>query len=330
MPEPPRNVILQGDAAERLAELPSRSVECVITSPPYFAVRDYGVSGQLGREATIFEWVANLRAVFSELSRALSPWGGVWLNVNDTYSHHPREGAARKGLLLGPERLLLALADDGWRLRNRVIWAKSNPVPHSVTDRLNNTYEFFYFLVRSRYYHFDLDAIREPHRSAPLRAVKPVAIPARAPHSASRLAAYLASGKIGHRNGRNPGDVWRLPTSSYRGAHFATFPAALVEKPLLASCPEEVCTGCGMPAGGLRRGLGSRRGPVTASHAAPPCTCNLPMRRGVVLDPFFGSGTVGEVAQRHGRDWLGIELSPEYIALARERLGLDRAGRRAA
>jgi hypothetical protein len=148
----PRNTILTGDALTRLRELPGQSVDCVVTSPPYFQLRDYGVSGQLGLEPTVSGWVAELREVCREVARVLVPTGSLWLNVGDSFSQHPKFGAPVKGLLLAPERLLLALAQDGWLVRTKVIWAKTNPMPSSVTDRLSLTYEVIYFLVRQRSY----------------------------------------------------------------------------------------------------------------------------------------------------------------------------------
>src|SRR5664280_1804707 len=234
----PRNTILIGDSLEQLRRLPDSSVDCVITSPPYFLLRDYGVKGQIGLEQTVDDWVAKLRAVFAEVARVLTPTGSIWIDLGDSYSRHPRYGAAAKSLLLAPERLLLALAEDGWIVRNKVIWAKSNPMPSSVGDRFNSTYDCVYFLVRSPRYYFDLDAVRIPHTSSGSRSEKPG--PSKRPDWAGPLAgsnsglhrARLA-GVAGHLLGKNPGAVWRLSTASFRGAHFATFPRALVERPLL-------------------------------------------------------------------------------------------------
>lgn len=318
----PRNSVLIGDALARLRELPDGSVDCVITSPPYFQLRDYGVSGQLGQEAHIDEWVANLRAVCRELHRVLAPHGSLWLNVGDAYSAHLRFGAAPKSLLLGPERLARALVADGWLLRNKVVWAKSNPLPSPSRDRLTNAHEFVYFLTKQPSYYFDLDSIREPLTSTrkPRRGT-------RTPQSAlgvlaggrDGLVAMAAKGMSGHPLGKNPGDVWRIGSASYRGAHFATFPPELVRRPLLATCPEQVCTGCGQP---WRRS--TRRVEFVADRPQPralvPCDCLAPTTPGLVLDPFFGVGTVALVAESHGRDWLGIELNPEYVSLAADRL----------
>lgn len=216
-----------------------------------------------------------------------------------------------------------------------MIWAKPNPLPQSAADRLSPTYEVVYFLVRRPSYYFDLDAIRVAHRSIS-RAGRPQ--PAEAGRTYiggnSGLGALKAAGRVGHPNGKNPGDVWTLPTACYRDAHFATFPEALAERPLLATCPERICVQCDHP---WRRPLrllaihtneGSRT--VRKRGELIRCDCFAPSRPGVVLDPFFGTGTVGVVAERLGRDWLGIELNPAYVQLAKQRLGLGEPVGRAA
>lgn len=162
----PRNRILVGDALDRVRQLPDDSVDCVVTSPPYFRLRDYGHADQLGLEAHVDRWVDQLQQLMSELRRVLVPTGTIWLNLGDSYSVKPAEGAARKSLLLGPERLTLRLLDDGWLVRNKIVWAKTNTVPTSVTDRLATKHEFIYVLARSPRYFFDLDAVREPQSAA--------------------------------------------------------------------------------------------------------------------------------------------------------------------
>jgi site-specific DNA-methyltransferase (adenine-specific) len=340
----PRNTILAGDAVARLREMAPASVDCVITSPPYFLLRDYQVVGQLGLEDTVDEWVLRLRTVMAEIARVLVPTGSVWLNLGDTYSRHAKFGAPPKALLLGPERLLLILAADGWRCRNKIVWHKPNGMPTSVADRLSTNYDIVYFLTRSPRYHFDLDAIRVPHASGQARTERVVT--KERPQWAGPLAGsnsglhrFRPPGIPGHLLGKNPGDVWRIPTAPFKGAHFATFPPTLVERPLLATCPIKVCTVCSTP---WRRGpgktfvLGTRKpagrdkhvrrypsawrvlrqpGPLEAA-----CDCDAESRPGLVLDPFFGTGTVGVVAERHGRHFLGIELNPDYIDLAWQRL----------
>lgn len=338
----PRNTLLAGDAAAVLSRLPASSVDCVITSPPYFQLRDYGVKGQIGLEPTIDAWVSSLRRVFAQVARVLKPSGSLWLNLGDSYSQHPQLGAPVKSLVCAPERLLLALTQDGWLCRNKVIWAKTNPMPVSVVDRLSNTYDVVYFLVRSRRYFFDLDAIREPHKSATLRPRAPSVAPEKtwagplASASNHGLARIKSEGRAGHVLGKNPGDVWRIAASHYRGAHFATFPHTLVERPLRATCPEQICTKCGEP---WRRAVSVTRSsaPTVAREGfvrryptrievtrvagdLAPCPCNADAVPGVVLDPFFGTGTVGQVALANGRDWIGIELNPGYRKMARARL----------
>jgi DNA modification methylase len=311
MRELPRNTILVGDAALRLRELPDASIDCAITSPPYFQLRNYQATDQIGLESHVDEWVAALRRVFGEVARVLKPTGVQWLNLGDSFSRHHRYGAPSKSLLLAPERLLLALAADGWIVRNKVIWAKTNPLPSAVTDRLALTYEVVYFLTRSPRYFFDLNAIREPFRTSDAqRARPPLNL---SPSWTGTLDATLAlrrkpvAGRPGHPLGKNPGDVWQIATRGYKGAHFATFPEALVRRPLLATCPQAVCDACGQP-------WQRRDGHLEA------CACGAPTQPGVVLDPFFGSGTVGVAAKKHGRDWIGIELNPAYVRLAEARL----------
>lgn len=338
-PALPRNRILVGDAATRLRALPDASVDCVITSPPYFGLRDYGHDGQLGTEAHVEQWVHGLRAVARELARVLKPGGACWFNVGDTYSRHPREGAAKKSLLLGPQRLALALLADGWLLRNQVVWAKSNPMPESIRDRLANRHEVLFLLTQQPGYYFDLDAIREPHQAVrkPLQGVRqipvvyppPAALPPRDTNRAGNggLKRMLDTGRVGHPLGKNPGDVWPTATASYRGAHFATFPAELVRRPLLATCPEQVCAACGQP---WPRSLQRLHGRLLATGPPrPECGCfvggEAVSQPGVVLDPFLGSGTVALAAEAHGRDWVGIELNPAYAALAERRLADQRA-----
>jgi site-specific DNA-methyltransferase (adenine-specific) len=327
----PRNQLLIGDALAQLAELPAASVDCVITSPPYFALRDYGTAGQLGLENTVAEWVTNLRAVCRELARVLKSTGGFWLNVSDSYSHHPKEGAPKKSLLLGPQRLALALVADGWLLRNHVVWAKTNPMPSNVTDRLSNTHESVYFFTRAQRYYFDLNAIREPHKDErvhagrkrtqdnvyPPRGVLPRR-DARAGDVNGGLVKLKGAGLVGHPLGKNPGDVWAMGTAAFHGEHFATFPAKLVERPLRATCPERVCATCGQPWQRAKQQIQGRL--LAVGKLKPDCTCRADWRPGVVLDPFMGTGTVALVAEQHGRDWVGIELNPRYVAMAEQRL----------
>lgn len=320
-----RNQVLVGDAVDRLRELPAASVDCVVTSPPYYALRNYGVDGQLGVERHIDDWADRIVAVCDELHRVLKPQGTLWLNLGDSYSRHQRHGAPAKSLLLGPERIARGLVEAGWLLRNKVIWAKPNPLPSPIRDRLTPSHEYVYVLVKQSRYFFDLDAIRQPLTTT----AKPSA--ARLPSldgvlgslaggRRKGLTAMARTGRSGHPLGKNPGDVWQVPTGSYRGAHFATFPPELLRRPILATCPQHVCISCGAAWQRSAR-------PVQFVDGRPqprtlvPCGCEAPTLPGVVLDPFFGTGTVAAVAREHGRDWLGVELNPDYLPLAEQRLG---------
>lgn len=279
--------IVVGDAASELARLPDADIDMVLTSPPYFRLRDYQVAGQLGLEPHVEHWVDGLDAVTAQLRRILKPTGTLWLNLGDSYSTHARQGAPRKSLLLGPERVAQRLVGQGWTLRNKIVWAKANPMPSSVRDRLSATHEYLYVFAVQPRYHFDLDAIRIPHTShmAPrtTKAGRDRQREAwRGPNGddASGLTKLHARGIVGHRLGKNPGDLWRIASSGYRGAHHATFPLELARRAILAGCP----------AGG------------------------------VVLDPFMGAGTTAVAAEQLGQDWLGIELNPEFAALAEQRI----------
>jgi DNA modification methylase len=324
----PHNQILVGDAATRLRQLPDASMDCVITSPPYFRLRNYQHPGQIGLEEHVGGWVESLRSVMREVARVLVPTGSLWLNLGDTYARSESDGALGKSLVLAPERVARMLLQEGWIVRNKVIWAKPNPMPTSVRDRLSCTYEVLYFAVRQRQYFFDLDAIRLPHRSGgkPQRR-KPGGKPAwsvpkqwRAPLTGSNggLDKLKASGLPGHPLGKNPGDVWPIPTAGFRGAHFATFPEALVRRPLLAGCPQAVCNGCSLP--WRRSSTRQLEHLAVLNEFMPTCRCGGDFRSGRVLDPFIGSGTVAVVAEQLGLDWLGIDLNPEFVALAGERV----------
>lgn len=311
--ELPRNQILVGDACEQLASLPPASIDCVVTSPPYYGVRDYHMPGQIGLEPTVFEWVEALRAVCREMARVLSPTGSLWLNLGDSFSRHVRYGAPPKGLLLAPERLLLALAEDGWIVRTKVIWSKINAMPSGVQDRPTLSYEVVYFLVRQKSYFFDLDALREPYQASPARSpqTRPEPTGWTGPLAAPRggLRRMHSAAHAHHPKGRPPRDVWHIATRGFRGEHYAVFPKELARRPIVATCPAVVCTACGA-------GRKSSAGTL-------PCDCKATARRGIVMDSFLGVGTTALVAQELGRDWLGIELNPTYAKIARQRLGLQ-------
>lgn len=302
MTDLPKNKILIGDVRKVLDTLPEACIDTVVTSPPYFRLRNYGHDQQIGLERRVDQWVDELRLVARGLRRVLKPTGSLWLNLGDTFSRQQMDGATPKSLVLAPERLALALVADGWVLRNKVIWAKTNPMPTSVKDRLSCTWEVVYFFSREQRYNFDLDAIRVPHTSNEAKRKREASKPSgnakawsvpeawRGPSSGSNsgLDRLKSMGLAGHPLGKNPGDVWNIATAGYRGAHHAVYPIALAERPILATCP--------------------------------PC--------GVVLDPFLGSGTTAIAAERHGRQWVGIEINADFAARAMERIEDDRARRR--
>lgn len=319
------NRIIVADARRALAALPDEFVDCVVTSPPYFRLRNYQRAGQLGLEGHVDEWVEKLRLTLRQIQRVLVPTGTVWLNLGDTYSTG-RDGAKAKSLLLGPERLALALLSDGWTIRNRIVWAKRNPMPTSVSDRLGCSHETVVLLVKQRRYFFDLDAIRVPHVS-----VRPAsssdrpawAIPPdwRGPNMGSNggLDHYKRSGLPGHPLGKNPGDVWAFSTAGYRGSHHAVFPMAIPDRAIRAGCPEKRCSLCLSP---WTQGKAKTRAYLTVlGDAGPSCDCRARPEPGLVLDPFIGSGTTAIAAERLGRRWLGIELNPAFADQARARIG---------
>lgn len=291
-----------GDALDVLRTLPAESVNCVVTSPPYYGLRDYGEPGQYGTEETPAAYVETLRSVFAEVRRVLTADGTLWLNLGDTYASKANAGASvgmtrradraelipgrrnttaeapYKSLLMIPARVAWALIDDGWCLRNRIVWHKTDAMPESVKDRLSSRHEEFFMLTRSPRYWFDLEPIREPVDPASQRRGQ--SWPERRGHGAPRrhgLAGVSGDSDFAAADGgKNPGDVWSIPTAGFPEAHFAVMPAALAERAVLAGC---------------------RPG-------------------GVVLDPFCGSGTTGMVALRHGRRFVGIDLSATYLDLA--------------
>lgn len=328
----PRNQILPGDALKRLEGVPEGWVDQIVTSPPYFRLRDYGTPSQLGLEESVDDYVTTLRACVTAMRRVLTPTGTLWLNLGDSYSLHLSQGAPRKSLIGVPERVMLALIEDGWTLRNKIIWAKTNPIPTSVTDRLATTHEVIYVLAKSHRYYFDLDAIRQPHRTPAPSDTRPRKPGATAKRSTpgwlgpngdgdDGLAALKARGLVGHPLGKNPGDVWQISPSHFRGAHFATYPEALIRPMIRAGCPLQRCSRCRAPYVHTitREGATALREPER-----PTCRCNSPPEPGLVLDPYIGSGTTAVVAQALGRDWLGIELSPAFVDLAEARIASAR------
>jgi DNA modification methylase len=259
--------ILVGDVRTRLAALEDGSVRCVVTSPPYWGLRDYGRDGQIGLEQTPEEFVGKLVAVFREVRRVLADDGTLWLNLGDSYG-------SGKQLVGIPWRVAFALQADGWYLRQDIIWSKPNPMPESVTDRCTKAHEYVFLLTKSPRYYYDKDAVSEEYADATVKRGKSIR-----QVSADGTVTTRGNGEPvqGRRNRRS---VWTVATKPFRGAHFAVMPETLVEPCVLA---------------------GSAEGDL-------------------VLDPFAGSGTVGVVALRHGRNFVGVELNADYAKVAQDRI----------
>ena len=271
-PSPKRHMrngqIITGDARVELAKLDTGSIQCCVTSPPYWGLRDYGIEGQIGAEMDINDYIADLVAVFAEVRRVLASDGTLWLNIGDSYTSGGRtwrdtdkknpargmsyraptpDGLKSKDLIGVPWRLAFALQADGWYLRSDIVWNKNNGLPESVKDRPSRVHEYVFLLSKSERYSYDYQAVKES----------------------------AVNGKK-----RNCRSVWTINTEPCKEAHFATFPRELVARCILA---------------------GSKK-------------------NSVVLDPFFGSGTVGEVCQLYDREFVGIELNTEYVEIAKRRL----------
>jgi len=310
------NHIYTGDATTVLHTLPDNSVDCVVTSPPYYGLRDYGVAGQIGLEESPEAYIERLMDVFRQVQRVLKPTGTLWLNIGDSYAGSGRgkgdvnkkskvqnkashvgdifnkpyrlHGYKNKDLIGIPWQLAFALRADGWYLRQDIIWHKPNPMPESITDRCTKAHEYIFLLTRSARYYFDHKAILEPAKYDGRKDTTAKGSPKYAGTGAGLQVQSFANGiherwpsTLQGRPARNKRSVWNVPTRSFRGAHFATYPEALIIDCIKAGCPPG----------------------------------------GVVLDPFFGAGTTGVVARSLGRSYIGIELNPEYVKIAEERLG---------
>jgi DNA modification methylase len=323
--------LLLGDALHVLRTLPDASADCIVTSPPYYGLRDYGIPGQYGLEDSPSAYVETMRAVFAEARRVLARDGTAWINLGDTYNNRTR-GAWRgssdgvtgrsdsprwqrqrsipeKSLLGMPWRVAFALQDDGWTLRNAIVWHKPNAMPESVTDRLATRYEQVFLFTRSTRYYFDLDAIREPAARATRGKSWSQRRTAGAPkrHGLAGPAAAKDNDFAANHAGRNPGDVWdgpaRHPQTDYR-----------------ADRDHEAVNAAGRNPGDLWS-INTRPNPEAHFATFP---IDLPIRAiaagckpgGTVLDPFSGSGTTGAAARLLGCRYLGIDLNPAYHDLA--------------
>jgi len=278
-------------------------VHTCVTSPPYFGLRDYGVPGQLGFGETLESYIQALVFVFRRVRRVLREDGTVWLNMGDSYSSGNRKsydsdtksngiqksqelpkmpsGIKIKDLIGVPWRVAFALQEDGWYLRNDIIWAKNNPMPESVRDRCTRAHEYIFLFTKSQKYYFDVDAIREPFTSQAEHEKRKRIVSSHGDSEKSTKNMKGGHNMLGDPSkGRNKRSVWSVNTKPYRGAHFATFPEALIEPCVLAGCPEG----------------------------------------GTVLDPFMGSGTTGIACGNNEKRFIGIEKEEEYFRLARIRI----------
>jgi site-specific DNA-methyltransferase (adenine-specific) len=262
------SIVFEGDALRVLSLIPTESIQCVVTSPPYWGLRDYGIEAQIGLEETLPQCINRLVAVFAEVRRVLASDGCLWINIGDGYTSGNRgyrapdkknparamsirpdtpEGLKPKDLMGVPWRLAFALQDDGWYLRSDIIWNKPNAMPESVKDRPTRSHEYLFMFSKSERYRYDYEQMREPTASGAMRARR---------------------------------SVWNINTQPNDIAHYAVFPPALIE----------------------------------------PCIQATSRPDDFVLDPFFGSGTVGLVCQKLGRRFVGIELNPGYVRMALQRL----------
>ena len=300
------NKIYNMDVFAGLKMLSDNSINCCVTSPPYWSLRDYGVPGQIGLEPTLEEYLEKMTEIFREVRRVLRKDGTLWLNMGDTYcSSAPgsmgdnmhikgaKEATKRARKLMRPQtpdglkpkdlvgmpwRVALALQADGWYLRSDIIWHKPNPMPESVTDRCTKSHEYIFLLSKSAQHYYDNEAIREPYQSKKEKPRNKAAEGYNNSYVGGRWSEgvrdYYSAGK------RNKRSVWTVTTKQFKEAHFATFPPDLIKSCILAGCPKD----------------------------------------GIVLDPFMGSGTTGMVAAMYQRNFIGFELNPEYCKMAEKRI----------
>ncbi len=325
-------VLVCGDAESTLRELPSESVHCCVTSPPYYNLRDYEVGGQVGAEPTPEDYVQHLVAVFAELKRVLREDGTLWVVLGDSYVAKKLGSSSAfkpKDLMGIPWRVALALQADGWYLRQDIIWSKGNPLPESVQDRCTRSHEYIFMLTKAERYFYDAEAIKEPavsfHNSG--NKARKVATGGERSRVNSHLGSSIpwtmesADGTVL----RNKRDVWAVNVKPYKGAHFAVYPEALVVPCIKAGSPEAgLCPKCGKVWVRVveteKLNLSNAVLAGGTPYVRPQCTCAVDPVPAVVLDPFSGSGTTGVVALSLGRQYVGIDLNSDYIELARQRI----------
>lgn len=361
------NKIILGDALAVLKTLPDESVDCIITSPPYYGLRDYGIEGQVGLEKSLGDYLAKMLEITAELKRVLKKTGTLWWNHGDSYSHKQamglqgknggrknrrftvhgipgRHDVPEKSLMLQAHRLAIRMVDEqGWILRNQIIWHKPNVMPSSVKDRFSVDFEPIFFFTKSQKYFFEKQF--EPVKESSLERAK-YKLNQTHPSAAGSQGTYEEMGsRFVNKMGRNKRSVWKIATRPFKEAHFATFPETLIETPVKAGCPEFICNKCGEPrkrifkaSGGTigkgwhdhsndaKLGMLGRGGIPTSDDYAvedmglTDCGCGAAWRRGGILDPFMGAGTTAVVALKLDRNFLGIEINPEYIKIAEDRL----------
>jgi len=371
-----------GDSLALARQLPDESIDCIVTSPPYWGLRSYLADDdpskalEMGAEPTLAEYVERLVVLFRELRRALKDGGTCWLNLGDSYSGGgmpnpsatstlgggkdrgaagyslsrlpPQSGLKPKDLCLVPYRVALALQADGWWLRDNIVWHKPNPMPASVTDRCTSAHEAVFLLTKSARYWFDAEAVKEPMVSDGCGGLY---VADSAYRKASQTGGKAAEGRRTESEGRNKRNVWTIATRPYSGSHYAVMPPALVEPCIQAGCPHKVCVECGAPwervtesskvetfggtpktAGRKAQGLQSSKSTIGRTKAwkpgerttttlgwEPTCEHEAGTAQGLVLDPFGGSGTVGQVAESLGRKWLLFDLDARNEALMAQR-----------
>jgi len=280
------NKILQGNVRQRLKDIEDNSIQLIVTSPPYYKLRKYSKTEQtaaeeIGREVSVDQYVKDLTEIFECLKPKLKENGLFWLNLGDTFINKEQQGV--------PWRVALSLMNSGWILRSDVIWHKPNAMPSSVTSRPTVDHEYFFMFSKSKSYYYDADSIREPNITFTDKSKmkggrnhfgKVNGTPENGKNSGNSNLHNGRWDQAFNPKGRNKRTVWSIPLSKFRGAHFAVFPEKLVEPPILAS-------------------------------TKPGDT---------VLDPFAGSGTAGVVAKRLGRNFVGIELVPEFAEMAQRRI----------
>ena len=372
--------LLIGDCRTRLADIPDNSIHCCVTSPPYWGLRDYGHGNQIGLEATPEAYVEQMAAVFCEVRRVLRDDGTLWLNLGDSYAGSNMTGGNKsinaeggsdgfkmrrqfarkqdigtlkaKDLVGIPWRVAFALQADGWYLRQDIIWSKPNPMPESITDRCTKSHEYVFLLAKNDRYFYDADAVKE--RATGRACGNKAAGKSGAPTQGLEIRNFAAVANKEYYD-RNRRSVWHIATRPYSGAHFATFPPALITPCILAGTSAKgCCSKCGAPWERVLENPGQRprtnnsvgyqydgntghahhnsrrpngqqqaewraANPVRTTGWQPSCECNADVVPCVVLDPFSGSGTTGIVSRDHGRRYIGCELSPEYAELTKRR-----------